>query len=92
MKIRYIKDSLNGDDRNGENHWNEIKAMSNGVNVALGKPVTFSEGASYYGAPTYVTDGDELTPSNYFNPVGVPAPHFVQIDLGEVIEIDETKV
>lgn len=38
--VRYIKDCINGNSANQSNHWVELQAISNGLNVAYGKTVT----------------------------------------------------
>lgn len=38
--VRYIKNCINGSTANSNNHWLEIKAMSHGENVSIGKTVT----------------------------------------------------
>lgn len=38
--VRYIKNCINGSTANSNNHWLEIKAMSYGENVSVGKTVT----------------------------------------------------
>jgi hypothetical protein len=84
LLVRYIKDYIQGP---SGNHWIEIEAYSNLVNVALGKPVTHA-GMAYAGSPSNVTDGDM---SVLFETTGEPLS-WVQIDLGNSIEIDEIKV
>ena len=84
MLVRYIKDYLEGP---SGNHWIEIEAYSNSVNVALEKPVTHA-GSVYAGSPSNVTDGNM---SVLFETTGAPLS-WVQIDLGSSIEISEIKV
>lgn len=40
LKFRYIRDWSRGSSVNSYNHWIEIKAIKDGVNIALNKPVT----------------------------------------------------
>lgn len=84
MLVRYIRDYIQGP---SGNHWIEIEAYSNSVNVALGKPVTHA-GSVYAGSPSNVTDGNM---SVLFETTGEPLS-WVRIDLGSPIEISEIKV
>ena len=84
MQIRYIKDFVAGP---SGNHWIEIQAISQGANVAAGKPVTHA-GSVYAGTPANVTDENF---SVLFETTGAN-PSWVQIDLGELIDVEEIKV
>jgi phage minor structural protein len=77
MKIRYIRDWLNGSTSNTGNHWVEIKAINGeGQNVALNKTES-----------TYpiLTDGSTDT-NAYTSPTGSSGLTWVEIDLGETYD------
>ncbi len=85
-KIRYIRDWLNGSTSNASNHWVEIQAIDyDGVNVALSKGGT-SIDATWN---TVLTDGVTTT-SPYWGTT--TTPFWVQVDLGDLFNIDLIKV
>jgi hypothetical protein len=85
-KIRYIRDYLQGNTVNTTNHWVEIQAYdTNGVNVALGKPVL--------GDTTSARITDGITDSSvYAGVVDASRPCYVEIDLGNLYDISYIKV
>lgn len=85
--IRYIRDWISGSVVNGYNHWYEIEAIANGINVALGKEVT-TNGYLMSGSLSWVTDG---THANYVD-CGANPKTYVQIDLGSIYDVSEIKV
>ena len=92
MKIRYIRDWINGSNVNADNHWTEIQAYNfQSENVALGKSVSHNGSSVAYGTPEWVTDGEFVNSNAYFNPVGA-SPLYVQIDLGELINVEKITV
>jgi len=86
MKIRYIRDYTFGP--NG-NHWIELEAYSNGVNVALGKTVTYHGNITGWFGSEVVTDGIQ---GNFLEIVAFDDKVFIQVDLGEAFDIQEFKV
>jgi phage minor structural protein len=81
LKVRYIRDWLNGNSVNSGNHWVEIKAMSGTTNRASGKTPTSNYSLSN---GSRITDGD--TNSANYASGGNGVNQYVQIDLGAVYE------
>lgn len=77
-KVRYIRDWLNGSNKNTGNHWVEIQAIDkNGTNVALGK------------TDNLITDGSTESSPYYSLSSGLKN---VVVDLGAVYDIDKLKI
>ena len=88
--VRYIKDCINGSSQNTYNHWVELQAIKDGVNVALNKNVT-STGTSNSSLPfSRITDGD-ITSSNYAQ-TDSTGLQCVTVDLGSTYNLDEIAV
>ena len=86
MKVRYIRDWLNGSNANTSNHWVEIQAFTlDGTNIALNKVPTLFAGTVQAANPiTVITDGNTATATAY----GVnPGLSCIQIDLGAIYDI-----
>jgi phage minor structural protein len=81
LKVRYIRDWLNGNSVNNYNHWVEIKVMSGTTNRASGKTPTSNYSLSN---GSRVTDND--TNSNNYASGASGVSQYVQIDLGAVYE------
>ena len=86
--IRYIRDWISGSSSNSSNHWSEIKAISNGINVALGKEVTSNQSFQFGTSPRLVTNGS----LEDYADLGSDPKTYVQIDLGSIYDVDEIKV
>lgn len=86
-RARYIRDWLNGSTANGGNHWIEVRAVYEGVNISLNKPVT---GSGSIARESKITDGN--TSNSGYAYISTSEPSWVQVDLGEVREIDEIQV
>ncbi len=97
--VRYIKDCMNGSSENTGNHWLELQALYNGVNVAKG-----TEGAIYaedgsivssYNTTTraysLATDGD-ITAANYTYGTTKTGNQCFIIDLGDYYDLDEIAI
>lgn len=85
--VRYIKNCINGSSANTSDHWVELQAIKNGINLALNKTVTgtVSQNSSY--PYSRIVDGD-ITTSNY----ALPSSYGLQcitVDLGETYNLDE---
>lgn len=78
LPVRYIRDWENGSSSNTGNHWYEIQAYADGVNVALGKPASTNGTIS---GGTYLTDG--ITSGGYMG-AGSDLLAYAQVDLGQV--------
>lgn len=88
MKVRYIRDYLNGSTSNTGNHWIEIQALdSSEVNKALNKAVSSSHALSN---ASLITDGNSATDPYANGTVGVL--QWVKVDLGAVYDINKIKV
>ena len=88
--IRYIRDSVNGSNKNTSSHWVEIQALdSAGTNIAKGKTSTLISGTSEGQAISILTDGNTDT-TKYFGATGTNPT--VQIDLGAIYDIASIKV
>ncbi|MDD3187746.1 MAG: glycine rich domain-containing protein [Bacilli bacterium] len=91
--VRYIKDCINGNDVNSSNHWVELQAIKDGINVAKNTVVT-SDGAivTSYGTGTLdtIVDGD-ITSVNYSD-LGANGLTCITVDLGKEYDLDEIAV
>ena len=90
--VRYIRDSVNGSNKNTSSHWVEIQALdSSGNNIAKGKTVKLVSGTveSNYNNTAIVTDGSTAT-NPYLGVTGTSPT--VEIDLGAVYDIANIKV
>lgn len=94
MKIRYIKEFINGSNANSGCHWVEIQAIDYyGVNKALNKTVTASTTPSTNNESiNVITDGTVSETGYTYFPNSDNAGITVNIDLGDVYSIDEIKV
>ena len=88
---RYIKDCVNGNSVNASNHWVELQAIYEGVNIAKGKSITgtSSENSSY--PYSRITDGD-ITDANYAEPSSEGSSQCITIDLENTYDLDEIAV
>ena len=97
ISARYIRDRVNGSDKNGSAHWVEVEAyaVSNpGTNIALNKTVTAYDTSGAAIAPTQlalanIVDGD-VASANYVD-LGT-GERIVQIDLGAVTNLDRLNI
>lgn len=80
--IRYIRDHLNGSNKNTSNHWCELMAVSNGVNVASGIIAT---GSTTVSNASNITDN--IITSNPYGSCGSDS-QYIQLDLGAVKHVD----
>ena len=94
--VRYVKDCVNGSTSNTSNHWVEIQAIKNGVNIAYNKTVTGTSASinnttkSY----SYIVDGrlDNVTGSSGYAESTSLGNQCVTIDLGRAYDLDEVAV
>lgn len=97
--VRYIKDCMNGSSVNTGNHWLELQALYNGINVAKGIVGTLyaSDGTSIssYNTTTraysLATDGD-ITAANYTYGSTKTGNQCFVIDLGQTYDLDEIAI
>jgi len=88
--VRYIKDCINGNSANTGNHWVELQAIKNGLNLAYGKKVTgtVDENATY--PYSRITDGDIATAT-----YAAPSSNGLQciiVDLEQNYNLDEIAI
>lgn len=83
LKVRYIRDWINGSSSNTSNHWVQITAFKNDVNLALGKTVTGSSVANASWPYTNITDGNFS--SGKYGQSNVSGLQWVQVDLGAIV-------
>lgn len=88
-KYRYIRDYLNGSTSNSFNHWVEIMAFENNINVAFNKTVSSSSGAIAQNLGR-VTDNQYANPELLYE--GGGGSDYVSIDLGDLYELDFLKI
>lgn len=88
---RYIKDCVNGNTVNTYNHWTELQAIYNGVNVAKGKSITGTSSEGSSNPYIRITDGD-ITYSNYATAGTSGSLQCVTVDLTENYDLDEVAV
>lgn len=88
MKIRYIRNYLNGNSVDGYNRWVEIRAFDvYGRNVALGKAVTAN--FTPYNKPLSALVDNDIRTANYITSTVANRQQFVQIDLGDLYFIEK---
>ena len=89
--VRYIKNCTNYNTYNNGNHWYELQAIKDGINVAKGKAVTgtTTENSSY--PYSRITDGD-ITIGQYAAPTTYSNDQCITVDLGKEYDLDELAV
>jgi len=89
--IRYIKDCINGSSANTGNHWVELQAIKDGVNLAKGiiPTGTVAQTSTTY-SYTKITDGD-ITSANYAS-TSSAGNQCITIDLEENYDLDEIAI
>lgn len=81
LKVRYVRDTLNGSSKSSSNLWGEIKVMRQGVNLANGiLPTSSTAPTGTYGLEVITDEATDKSCS--INGTDV----WVQIDLGQVYE------
>ena len=86
--VRYIKDCISYNTRNNNNHWGEIQAIKDGINIAKGKTVIGSTTENSTMPYSRITDGD-ITYSVYAEPSSASSNQCVTVDLGGTYDLDE---
>ena len=89
--VRYIKDCTNYNSSNSANHWVEIQAIKDGVNVAKSKTVTGTTSEASARPYSRITDGD-ITYSNWANASSYTNNQCVTVDLESIYDLDEVAV
>jgi len=88
--VRYVKDCINGSSANTANHWVEIQAISNGINVAYGKTSTGTAAENVTYPYSRITDGD-ISYANY-SKTEATGLQCITVDLGSAYNLDEIVV
>ena len=86
--VRYIKNCISYNSATSTNHWIEIEAIKDGINIAKGKTVTGTTAQNSSYPYSRITDGD-ITYSNYATPTSASTNQCVTIDLGATYDLDE---
>ena len=89
--VRYIKNCISGNSANVSNHWIEVQAIVDGVNIAKGKTVTGTNSEASTRPYSRITDGD-ITYSNYAQAGSSSANQCITVDLGAEYDLDEVAV
>ena len=94
--VRYIKNCTNGNSRNVGNHWVELQAIKNGVNLALNKTVTGTVAESNTTAYSYknIVDGkiENTTGTSGYGYPKTQGNQCYTVDLGDNYDLDEIAV
>ncbi len=94
--VRYIKDCSSYNSDINQNHWNEIQAIKDGVNIAKGKTVTgtYPEANSTTYSYKNIVDGtiDSEIHSGFGYGSNNSVNQCVTVDLGSSYELDEVAV
>ncbi|MBQ8219417.1 MAG: InlB B-repeat-containing protein, partial [Bacilli bacterium] len=94
--VRYIKDCINGNSYNTENHWVELQAIKNGINIAYNKAIsgTSSDMNNTTWSYSNIVDGlmDNSTGSSGFGYASATGLQCVTIDLEANYDLDEIAV
>ena len=97
--VRYIKNCIYGNTNIDDNHWVEVQAIKDGVNIAKGKSVTGNYSARSDRPYTLITDGD-LTSDKYATTVNSGSNEqitgfvneCITVDLGKEYDLDELAI
>ena len=94
--VRYIKDCINGSSANTDNHWVELQAIKNGVNLALSKQITgtSSQNNDTTNSYSYITDGliDNISGVSGYGMSLSTGMQCVTVDLESTYDLDEIAV
>ncbi len=93
--VRYIKDCINGNSSNTNNHWNELQAIKNGENLAYGKKVTSTGTILIDGGGSYSLDAlvdNKIAQSGENVVLNETGLQCVTVDLGREYDLDSIKV
>lgn len=85
-QVRYIKDCINGNIANSDNHWMELQAIKDGVNVAYQKSVT---GTTTLMRGELIVDGI-MDDGGYAQTES--GNQCITVDLGQAYDLDEIAV
>ena len=90
--VRYIKDCTNGSTSNDSNHWVELQAIYQGVNVAKGKSVASNNSVnSTPGTGTVTSIVDGILTSSLYSDFS-DSKQCITVDLGNNYDLDEIAI
>ena len=93
MKVRYIRESMNGSNANTGCHWCEIQAINyESTNVALNKKVTCEGGSYEQGTLDMITNGNTAVDDYIYFRNDPQKTVSVIVDLRNIEDIDNIKV
>lgn len=89
--VRYIKNCVNYNTANNGNHWLEVQAIKEGINIAKGKTVTGTTEESSSYPYSRITDGD-INYEYYSNASSQTNNQCIIVDLESTYDLDEIAV
>lgn len=88
--VRYIKDCINGNNINGNNHWVELQAIYQGENKAKGKVPSYTIAEAATAPYSRLTDGEIDT--SLYAATTVIGLQCLWVDLGQTYNLDEIAI
>ena len=89
--VRYIKNCVNYNTANNGNHWLEVQAIKEGINIAKGKSVTATTEESSTYPYSRITDGNIIY-ENWAAPSSHTNNQCITVDLESTYDLDEVAV
>ena len=89
--VRYIRNCISYSTYNEINHWIELQAIKDGVNIAKGKTITGTLPESSNKFYSLITDGD-ITYDNYSQASQHTTNQCITVDLEDTYDLDEIAV
>lgn len=94
--VRYVRDCINGNNKNYSNHWVELQIIKDGMNIAKGILPTGISSAYPERPLSWITDGDITTKNwvdtSYSETTTTSRLQCLTIDLGDIFNVDEIAV
>jgi len=90
--VRYIKNCISYNTYHNYNHWIEVQAIKDGVNIAKGKSVTGTNQENSTFPYNRITDGDITHTNNAASSNSSEANQCITVDLGNAYDLDEVAV
>ena len=89
--VKYIKNCISYNTTNNENHWLEVEAIKDGVNIAKGKTVTGTTPELSTHPYSRVTDGD-ITSESYSTSQTYTTNQCITVNLEKTYDLDEIAI
>ena len=89
--VKYIKNCISYNTTNNENHWLEVEAIKDGVNIAKGKTVTGTTPELSTHPYSRVTDGD-ITSESYSTSQTYTTNQCITVNLEQTYDLDEIAI